>query len=105
LGFKIEPAELFFNSIASEYYNDYDGIYGDEHLNFTLEILLKAIVKYPQDFGYYVWIGEIYVTLTEFEKGGYYLNKAIELINEDKSVSEFDRVSYLKEIEALIGTK
>lgn len=105
LGFKIQPSELFFNSIASEYYNDYIGIYGDNHLDFTLEILLRAIEKYPKDFGYYSWIGEIYITLKEFEKGGHYLNKAIELINKDKSVSEFDRINYLKEIEALKKTK
>lgn len=100
LGFKIEPSELFFNSIASEYYNDYDGIYGDKQLDFTLEILLKAIEKYPKDYDYYGWIGEIYITLKEFEKGEHYLNKAIELINMDKSVSEFDRINYLKEVEA-----
>ena len=105
LGFKIEPSELFFNSIASEYYNDYDSIYGDKHLDFTLEILLKAIEKYPKDYDYYGWIGEIYITLKEFEKGEHYLNKAIELINKDKSVSEFDRINYLKEIEALKKTK
>ena len=105
LGFKIEPSELFFNSIASTYYNDYNGIYGDNHLDFTLEILLEAIEKYPKDFDYYSWIGEIYITLKEFEKGGQYLDKAIELINNNKSISEFDRINYLKEIEALKKTK
>lgn len=101
LGFKIQPSELFFNSIASEYYNDYDSIYGDNHLDFTLEILLKAIEEFPNDFEYNSWIGEIYITLKEIEKGEHYLNKAIELINNDKSVSELDRINYLKEIEAL----
>lgn len=101
LGFKIQPSELFFNSIASEYYNDYDGIYGVNHLDFTLEILLKAIETYPNDFSYYSWIGEIYMTRKKFKKGRHYLNKAIELINKDKSISEFDRMNYLEEIEAL----
>ncbi|PWK20968.1 alpha/beta hydrolase-fold protein [Xanthomarina spongicola] len=101
LGFKIQPSELFFNSIASEYYNDYDSIYGDNNLDFTLEILLKAIEEFPNDFEYNSWIGEIYITLKEIEKGEHYLNKAIELINNDKSVSELDRINYLKEIEAL----
>jgi enterochelin esterase-like enzyme len=105
LGFKIEPSELFFNSIASEYYNDYDSIYGDKYLDFTLEILLKAIEKYPKDYDYYGWIGVIYITFKEFEKGEHYLNKAIELINKDKSVSELDRINYLNEIEALKKTK
>ncbi|CAM1340357.1 alpha/beta hydrolase-fold protein [Tenacibaculum aestuarii] len=105
LGLKIEPSELFFNSIASEYYNDYDSIYGNKKLNFTLEILLKAIEKYPEGYDYYTWIGEIYITLKEFEKGEYYLNKAIKLINKDKSISEFDLKNYLKEIEALKKTK
>ena len=101
LGFKIQPSELFFNSIASEYYNDYDSIYGDNNLDFTLEILLKAIEEFPNDFEYNSWIGEIYIIRKEIEKGEHYLNKAIELINNDKSVSELDRINYLKEIEAL----
>lgn len=104
LGFTIQPSELFYNSIASEYYNDYKGIYGDNHLDFTLEILLRAIEKYPNDFGYYSWIGEIYITLKEFEKGRHYLNKAVEFINKNKSISEFDRINYLKEIETLQKT-
>ena len=101
LGFKIEPSESFYNSIASEYFNDYDSLYGDKHLNFTLEILLKAIEKYPYDVGYNCWIGEIYISLKEFEQGRLYLNKAIELINKDKSISEIDRTNFLKDIEAL----
>lgn len=105
LGFKIEPSELFFNSIASEYYNDYDSLYGDKHLDFTLDILLNAIEKYPKNYEYYGWIGEIYMALKEFEKGKQYLNKAIELINTDKSISELDRINYLKEIEAIINLK
>lgn len=105
LGFKIEPSELFFNSIASMYYNDYEGVYGDKHLDFTLEILLRAVEKYPNDYGHYSWIGEIYITLNELEKGNHYLNKAIEHINKDKSISESDRRTYLEEIEALRKTK
>jgi predicted alpha/beta superfamily hydrolase len=101
LGFELQPTEIFFNSIGSEYYFDNEGIYGDSHLNFTLEILSRAIEVYPEDFGYYTWIGEIYITLKEFEKGEHYLNKAIELINKDKTLSEFDRTNYLKEVEDL----
>lgn len=101
LGFEIEPEELFYNSIASMYYNDYNGLYGDKHLHFCLEILLKALEKYPNSFDYHGWAGEIYITLKEFDTGEQYLNKAIELINQDSSVSETDRLNYLKEIEAL----
>ena len=101
LGFKIEPSVLFYNSIASDYYNDYNGIYGENRLGFTLEILFKAIEKYPKNFEYYSWIGEIYMTRKEIEKGNEYLNKAIELINQDASISDLDRSYYLNEIEAL----
>ena len=105
LDLKIEPSELFFNSIASEYYNDYDSIYGDKKLNFTLEILLKAIEKYPKDFSYFSWIGEIYMTRKDYEKGLQFLNRSIEIINNDKSISKSDRISYIEEIEALKKTK
>jgi enterochelin esterase-like enzyme len=105
LGFEIEPSELFFNSIASEYHNDYDSIYGDNNLDFALEILFRAREKYPENFDYYAWIGEIYVTRKEFEKGAYNLDRAIDLINKDKSLSAVERISYLEEIEALKNMK
>lgn len=105
LGFKIQPSELFYNSIASEYYNDYDKIYGDNNLHFALEVLLKAIERYPQDFNYYSWIGELYITLKEFDKGVRYLNKAEELLHSNQFISEKDRSNYLKDIQAIKTTK
>lgn len=105
LGLEIQPSELFYNSIASMYYNDYDGIYGDKKLEFCLEILLKAIEQYPDDFGYFMWIGEIYISLQDFEQGESYLNNAVELLNRDKSVPEVDRINYLEEIETLRESK
>jgi predicted alpha/beta superfamily hydrolase len=101
LGFNIQPSELFFNSIASEYYNDYDGNYGKNNLNFALEILLKAIEAFPNDYGYYTWIGEIYITLKDYKKGGFYLNQSSKLINQDKALSEADREDILIEIKDL----
>lgn len=101
LGYKFEPDELFFNSIASEYYNDYDYIYKESNLDFCLEILIKAIEKYPENYDYFSWIGEIYFTLGETEKGDYYLDKAIELIEYDTSLSESDRINYIEEVSAL----
>ena len=105
LELEIQPAELFYNSIASMYYNDYDGIYGDKHLNFTLEILLKALEKYPIDFSYHSWIAEIYFSLNDTEKGEHHLNNAIELVKADKTLSEPDREHYLKELETVMKTK
>ncbi|NRB84669.1 MAG: hypothetical protein HRU49_13020 [Winogradskyella sp.] len=101
LGFEILPSKLFFNSIASEYYNDYDNIYGTKKLDFTLEVLVKAIEKYPKDFSYFSWIGETYMTRKDYEKGLQFLNRSIELINNDKTISISDRISYIEEIEAL----
>ena len=105
LGFEIRPAELFYNSIASMYYNDYDGIYGDQKLRFTLEILLKALEKYPIDFSYHSWIAEIYFSLNDTEKGEHHLNNAIELVKADKTLSEPDREQYISELEALRKTE
>ncbi|MCB0761088.1 MAG: hypothetical protein KDC12_06145 [Flavobacteriales bacterium] len=103
LGFEILPAELFFNSIASMYYNDYDGIYRDNSLHFTLDILLKAIETYPGEFSYYSWIGEIYISLNEVEKGNQFLNSAIDILNNDDSISETDRAAFVLEIQELKG--
>lgn len=104
LGFAIQPAELFYNSISSMYYNDYDGIYGNQKLRFTLEILLKAIERYPNDFSYHGWIAEMYFSLNDLEKGEHYLNIAIELVNADKYIPKFNRDQYLSELEALRNT-
>ena len=101
LGFNIQLSELFFNSIASEYYNDYDGNYGKNNLNFALEILLKAIETYPDDYGYYTWIGEIYINLKDYKKGDFYLNQSSKLIYQDKDLSETDREEILIEIKGL----
>ncbi len=101
LGFDIRPAELFYNSIASMYYNNYDGIYGEQRLPFTLEILLKAVENYPNDFSYHSWIAEIYFSLNDPKKGEHYLNNAIELVKADKTLSEPDQKQYISELEAL----
>lgn len=102
LGFKIEPSELFYNSIASHYYNDYDGLFNEKKLIFTLDVLLKAIEKYPNRFDYYSWIGEIYYSINKHNKGKLYLNKALELLNNDKSISDEDRLYYRNQFEVLL---
>ncbi len=101
LDFAVRPSHLFFNSIASEYYNDYDGIYGEQRLNFTLEILGKAIEEYPNDFSYYAWMAEIYLSQNELEKAENHLQKALSLIAQDASLTEGEKASYRKEIESL----
>lgn len=97
----VHPSHYFYSSIASDYYYDSKKYYGKNNLSFALEILLKAIKAYPNDYGYSVWVGEIYITLKDYKKGNVYLNQSIKLINEDKGLSEDDRLYLLIEIEDL----
>lgn len=101
LGFEIQPSKYFFNSIGSEYFFDHNGTYGENNLDFALKILFMAIEKYPSDFSYYSWIGEIYAAQHLLDKRDEYLNKAIKLIQEDTSLSTEEREMYLEEIEEL----
>lgn len=101
LGYTIRPSHNFYSSIASDYYYDYKKNYGENNLRFALDILLKATQTYPNDYGYSVWVGEIYITLKDYEKGSLYLDRSFKLINEDQGLSETDREYLLKEIEDL----
>ena len=98
LELNIQPSELFFNSIGSEYDFNYKNDYGKKHLAFASEILLKPIDTYPNEHIYYTWIGEIYMRLENFNQGDYYLNKSIQLIQNDKSISESERLVLLGEV-------
>lgn len=100
LGYSVRPSQLFFNSIASEYYFDTNKIY-ENNLQFALEVLLKAIETYPKDYGYLSWIAEIYIAQKDYDQAGKYLNQSVDLINKDKSISESDRTALVAEVEEL----
>ena len=51
----------------------------ENNLHFSIEILKDAIKSYPNDYEYFIWIGEMYITLKEFDKGKSYLKTAEEL--------------------------
>jgi len=70
-GFKIVPDLLFYNSIASSYANDYDGVFKDKSSVLALEVLLKCVERYPFDYSTYLWISEIYFE----QKKIYYSNR------------------------------
>ena len=101
LGMKVQFSELFYNSMASEYYNDYEGLYGENNLHFSIEILKDAIKSYPNDYEYFIWIGEMYITLKEFDKGKSYLKTAEELLNSTSKISSDDKESGMMEIKNL----
>ncbi|MFK5856087.1 MAG: alpha/beta hydrolase-fold protein [Bacteroidota bacterium] len=101
LGFSISFSDLFYNSLASTYYNNYNGEYGENNLQFALEVLLKAIETYPNDYSYFMWIGEIYITLNDYESGVSFLNRAVELIKADKTLSDTERESLLMVVRSL----
>lgn len=101
LGYRVQPSDFFYNSIASGYYNDYDGIFKENNLLLTLEILLKAIDSYPNDYSYCAWVAEIYFDLDDEIKGEYFMNAALELINNDSSLSEETRMELVEEVNQL----
>lgn len=101
LGLSIRISELFYNSMASEYYNNYNGDYADNNLRFAIEILLDAIKSYPNDHEYFIWIGEMYITLKNFEKGKSFLDTAEELLNNSNEISSEDKENGMIEIKQL----
>ena len=101
LGYTIHPSYYFYNSIASDYYYDYKNYYGKNNLLFALEILLKAIKIYPNNYEYSIWIADIYIALKDYKKGDFYLNLSIKLLNEDKNLSKIDKKQLFTEIKGL----
>lgn len=98
LGYPIQPSDFFYNSIASGYYNDYNGIFKDNNIPFSLEVLMKAIESFPNNYNYYAWIAEIYFSIDDESKGDYFLNIALELISADLSLSEETRMELIDEV-------
>ena len=97
LGFKITYDELFFNSIGSRFY------FGEEENSkeLAIEVLEKAIENYPMDFGYYYWVGEVYLELNRDELAEGFLIKALQIIEENKALSakiKTDEREYINEL-------
>lgn len=98
LGFAIKFRETFFNSIGSAYYNDYFNLFKENKLQFTLEILLKAIETYPNNYDYFSWVAEIYYDLKDFEKGNKYIDISLSLIKKNASLTHEEKKKLSKEV-------
>lgn len=105
LGFTIKPTHIFFNSIASGYYNDYSNLFKKNNLNLSLEVLLKAMKVYPNDYEYSSWIAENYYELKDFKNGNYWINKSIEFVTIDVSLTTEEKNKLIIDINSLIPKK
>jgi predicted alpha/beta superfamily hydrolase len=98
MGYPIHPDLTFFNSIASSYVNDYNNLFQENKFNFAIFVLLEAIKTYPNDYDLSSWIGELYMTQGDSKNGMMYLNKTIELINNNENLSKQDKENKVKEV-------
>jgi len=105
MGYPLRPDMLFFNSIASSYQNDYNNHFGDNKFKYALIVLLEAIKTYPNNYDLSSWIGEIYMTQGDSKNGMMYLDKTIELINNDESLSKQEKENVVKEVTQNIQEK
>lgn len=87
LGYTLHPDLVFFNSIASSYYNDYFGFFKENSLPFSTEVLEKAVAYYPNDYDLLTWLAANYVEMQQDDKAIAYRNKAIAAINHNSGLT------------------
>lgn len=75
------------------------------NLNLSLEVLLKAMKVYPNDYEYSSWIAENYYELKDFKNGNYWINKSIEFVTIDVSLTTEEKNKLIIDINSLIPKK
>lgn len=100
LGYPVQPDLLFFNSFASDYTNDYNELFKENKDVFCSEVLQEAVKYYPGDFGYHLWLGELYAGSGDEEKSIDHIQKGRKLVAESKSFTDEEREGMLEEIDA-----
>lgn len=76
---KFQPDLLFYYSVASSYYNDYQNVFGINKLKFTIEILEHGIENFPHEADLYDFLGSVYLEKGDTLQGNIYLTKASDL--------------------------
>ena len=97
-GFKIVPDLLFYNSIASSYANDYDGVFKDKSSVLALEVLLKCVESYPFDYSTYLWVSEIYFEQKKYTTAIEFAEKGIAVLTDDKVITADEKLEINDEI-------
>jgi hypothetical protein len=101
-GFTISPDLLFYNSIASSYAADYNGVFKEKSATLALDVLLKCAAYYPFEYGTHLWISEIYLELKNYPLAIEYAEKSKALLKADSLIGVDDKMLIAEEIEAFI---
>lgn len=99
LGYKVQPDMLFYNSFASSYSNDYEGLFGNQRTLLVAEILERAVRSYPHDFMFQLWLAELYAEIGKAEQSRHHLEIGRKLVMESTQISEEERQMYLEELD------
>lgn len=100
MGYPVQPNLLFFNSFASDYTNDYNDLFKKNKDAFCLEVLQEAVKYYPGDFGFHLWLGELYAEAGDEGRSKDHIQKGRMLVAESKSLTSMEREAILGEIDA-----
>ena len=101
-GFKISPDLLFYNSIASSYANDYNGVFKEKSADLALEVLLKCVENYPFEYNTYFWISEIYLEQKNYSKAIDNAKQSLLLLQGDALIGANDKLEISEEIKNFI---
>jgi predicted alpha/beta superfamily hydrolase len=104
LGYVLKPDLLFYNSIASAYYNDYQNDFGEKNVGYCLKILLNAIQDYPDSYEFYAWIGELYFELNQKDNAWQSLSIAEELVKESTNLSKTEKKEWYTYLDVIRAT-
>jgi tetratricopeptide (TPR) repeat protein len=98
LGYTMHPDLIFFNSIASSYYNDYFGFFKENSLPFSTEVLQKSIEYYPNDYDLLSWLAMNYAEMKQNEKAIEYRDKAIQVVKNISGLKQFEKDKLIESI-------
>lgn len=102
MGYPVQPDLLFFNSFASDYTNDYNDLFKENKDAFCLEVLQEAIKYYPRDFGFHLWLSELYAGIGNEAQFTHHVQRGRGLVTESKMLTDAEREALLGEIDILL---
>lgn len=103
LGYNARPDILFYNSVASDYVNDYNNLFKENNTAFAIEVLQSAVNYFPRDYEYQLWLGSMLLEEGNEVEGRFHLKTGRKLLAEAPGIDEAERQEYLLEVDELLG--